>query len=84
MIPNITINIPIIVNHLDPCLYINSVKISPNLYERYETTKKRNPLETKLINMKIKILKPINPLVIVKTLYGKGVKPARKRIPSQA
>ena len=30
------------------------------------------------------ILNPIKPLAIVKTLYGRGVKPARKRIPSQA
>ena len=30
--------------------------------------KKRNPLETKLIKIKIKILNPIYPLAIVKTL----------------
>ena len=46
--------------------------------------KKRNPLEIKLIKIKIKILKLIKPLVIVKTLYGKGVNPARKRIPNHA
>ena len=84
MTPIITINIPIIVNHLDPCFSINSVKRPPNLNERYDTIKKRIPLERKLIKMKIKILKPIKPLAIVKTLYGKGVNPARKRIPNQA
>ena len=46
--------------------------------------KKRNPLDIKLIKMKIRILKLIKPLAIVKTLQGKGVNPARKRIPSQA
>jgi hypothetical protein len=66
--PTITINIPITVDHLDPCLFINSVKISPNLYERYDTIKKRIPLEIKLIKIKVKILKPIKPLAIVKTL----------------
>ena len=40
----------------------------PNLYERYDTIKNLNPLEIKLIKMKTKILKPIRPLAIVKTL----------------
>ena len=84
MTPLNTINIPVIVNHLDPFLSINSVKRSPNLYERYDTMKNLNPLEIMLIKMKIKILKPIRPLAIVKTLYGRGVKPAKKSIPSQA
>ena len=68
IIPTITINIPITVNHLDPCLFINSVKRSPNLYERLDTMKKRNPLEIKLIKIKTRILNPIKPLAIVKTL----------------
>ena len=33
--------------------------------------------------MAVKILKPINPLVMVKTLNGNGVKPAKKRVPNQ-
>ena len=57
-----------IVNHLEPCCSINSVKRCPNLNERYDTKKKRNPLEIRLIKMKTKILKPIKPLAIVKTL----------------
>ena len=65
--PTITIIIPTIVNHLEPCLSINSVKKFPNLYERYDTIKNLNPLEIKLINTKIKMLKPIRPLAIVKT-----------------
>ena len=66
--PVITIKIPTIVNHLEPYLSINSVKMFPNLYERYDTIKNLNPLEIKLIKMKTKILKPIRPLAIVKTL----------------
>ena len=38
----------------------------------------------KLIKIKITILNSIKPLAIVKTLYGRGVKPAKKRTPSQA
>ena len=63
-----TINIPIIVNHFDPCLSINSLNRYPNLYERYDTKKNLNPLEIKLIKTKIRKLKPIRPLAIVKTL----------------
>ena len=63
---------------------MNCVNRSPNLYDKYDTIKKRNPLEIKLIKIKIKILNPIKPLQIVKTLYGSGVKPAKKSIPSQA
>ena len=37
--------------------------------------------DEKVVN--IKILKPIIPLVIVNTLKGKGVKPARNRIPKK-
>ena len=53
-------------------------------YEKLETMKKRKPRETKLIKIKIRMLNPIKPLAIVKTLYGNGVKPAKKSIPSQA
>ena len=70
-------------NHLDPCSFIKSVKNLPNLYERYETIKKRKPLEIMLIKIKTGRLKPIKPLTIVKTLYGKGVNPAKKSMPSQ-
>ena len=36
--------------------------------DKYETIKNLNPLEIKLIKTKIKKLKPMRPLVIVKTL----------------
>ena len=35
MIPIITINIPIIVNHLEPCFSINLVNKFSNLYDKY-------------------------------------------------
>ena len=85
MITNIrTINKPKTVNHLDPCLFMNSVKRSPNLYERYEIIKNLKLLEIKLTIIKIDKLKPINPLAMVNALYGRGVKPAKKRILNQA
>ena len=62
------ISIPIIVNHLDPYLFMNVVNKSPNLNDKYETIKKRNPLEIKLMRIKTGRLKPIKPLTIVKTL----------------
>ena len=46
--------------------------------------KNLNPREIKLIKIKIKKLNPISPLAIVKTLYGRGVKPAKKSAPNQA
>ena len=79
----ITINIPIIENHFWPCWFIKFVKESPNLEAKYETIKNLKPLEIKLIKTKITKLKLIKPLVIVKTLYGKGVKPAKNKIASQ-
>ena len=57
---------------------MNFVNKYPNLYDKYETIKKRNPLEIKLIKIKTGRLKLIKPLTIVKILYGKGVKPAKK------
>ena len=45
--------------------------------------KNLNPLEIKLIKKKNKKLNPISPLAMVKTLYGRGVKTAKKSIPSQ-
>ena len=59
------------------------VKVLPNLDDKYETIKNLSPLEIKLIKTKIGKLKLINPLTIVNTLYGKGVNPAKNKIPSQ-
>ena len=80
----ITIIIPIIVNHFDPCLFMNSVKCSPNLYERQATIKNLRLLEIRLTIMKTGRLKAIKPLEIVKALYGNGVKPAKNKILSHA
>jgi len=41
-------------------------------------------LEIKLTIIKTNMLKLINPLAIVNALYGRGVKPAKKRILNQA
>ena len=78
-----TIISPAIENHFAASFSINLLKASPNLNDRYETTKKRNPLDTKQTIKNIKILKPIIPLVIVNTLKGRGVKPARNRVPKK-
>ena len=45
--------------------------------------KNLNPLEIKQTKKNIKKLKPIIPLVIVKTLNGRGVNPARNSVAIQ-
>ena len=47
------------------------------------TIKNLNPREIKQIKKNMNKLKPIMPLVIVKTLNGRGVKPARNSVRSQ-
>ena len=71
-------------NHFDPCLFIYSVNNSPNLYDRNATIKNLRDLETRLTIIKIGKLNAIKPLEIVKALYGKGVKPAKKSILNHA
>ena len=71
-------------NHLKPFLSKELLNFSPNFIVRKATKKNLNPLEIKQIIIKIKILKPIIPLVIVKTLKGRGVNPARNKVPSQS
>ena len=73
---------PKIVNHFVASVFINLLKISPNLYDKYETIKNLNPLENRQITINIGKLKPIMPLVIVNTLKGKGVNPARNKVAS--
>tara|TARA_B100000787_G_scaffold13267_1_gene9634 strand:+ start:256 stop:486 length:231 start_codon:yes stop_codon:yes gene_type:complete len=73
---------PKIENHLAASVFINLLKISPNLYDRYETIKNLKPLENRQIMKNIGKLKLIMPLVIVKTLKGKGVNPARNKVAS--
>ena len=78
-----TIISPKIENHFAASFSIILLKVSPNLNDKYETTKNRNPLDTRQTIKNIKILKPIIPLVIVNTLKGSGVKPARNRVPKK-
>ena len=59
---------PITVNHKKPSFFQKISNLSPNFIEKYETIKNLNPLEIKLITINIYKLKPIKPLVIVKTL----------------
>jgi hypothetical protein len=73
---------PKTVNHFAASVFINLLKISPNLYDKYETIKNLNPLENRQITINIGKLKPIMPLVIVNTLKGKGVNPARNKVAS--
>ena len=81
---NITINIPVIVNHNAPFFSIKSPNFLPKRLVKYETKKNLNPLVNKQIKKKTIILKPITPLVIVKTLKGSGVNPAKNIIPNHA
>ena len=74
---------PKIVNHFAALVSMNLLKIPPNLKDRYETIKNLKPLEIRQIKKKTNRLKPIIPLVIVKTLNGRGVKPARNSVASQ-
>ena len=70
--------------HLAPCLSKRGPIFSPNLYVKYATKKNLEPLvimHTKIKDIK---LKWIIPLEIVKSLNGKGVKPAVINIPIQA
>ena len=62
---------------------INLLKVSPNLNEKYETIKNLKPLEIKHMKKNMSKLNPIIPLVIVNTLNGKGVKPARNKVANQ-
>ena len=78
-----TIISPAIANHFAASFSINLLKVSPNLNDKYETTKNRNPLDIKQTIKNIKILKPIIPLVMVNTLKGSGVKHARNRVPKK-
>ena len=78
-----TIKIPKIANHFAESVCINLLNMSPNLNKRKEMIKNLKPLEIKHIKKNINKLKPIIPLVIVNTLNGRGVKPARNKVTNQ-
>ena len=52
-------------------------------YMQFDLQKNLKPLVKRQIKKKTVRLKPMTPLVIVNTLKGKGVKPAKNIIPSQ-
>ena len=76
----VTITRPIIVNHFDPSLFKNVPKMLPNFADKKATIKNLKPRAIRQIKKNIIILKLIIPLVIVKTLNGNGVKPARNKV----
>ena len=72
-----------IVDHMAAFVFINALNVSPNLDDRKETIKNLKPLENRQTRRNINKLKPIIPLVIVNTLNGRGVKPARNKVANQ-
>ncbi len=78
-----TIKIPVNVNHSAPFFSMKSPNFLPKINEKYETRKNLSPLVNKHMKKNTGRLKAITPLVIVKTLNGRGVNPARNIIPSQ-
>ena len=70
-------------DHLVPCFSRNGPNFSPNLYVKKATKKNLDPLVKMQITIKKNKLKWIKPLDMVKSLNGKGVKPAVIKIPSQ-
>ena len=83
IIATMIIPIPIIENQKAPLFSINSPNFLPKIFVKYANMKKRKPLVKRQMQKKTGRLKLITPLVIVKTLNGKGVKPAKNIIPSQ-
>ena len=78
----ITITTPIIENHIAPFFSKIIENAFPNFKEKYATIKNLKPRANKQIKKKTNILKFIIPLVIVKSLNGNGVKPARNNVPN--
>ena len=68
--------------HLVPFFSNRGPIFCPYLYVKYATKKNRNPLVMVHMIINENILKLINPLDIVKSLKGSGVKPAVTSIPN--
>jgi hypothetical protein len=75
---------PKIENHFAPFFSIKELKVLPNLAERKATIKNLKPRASRQIKKKTNKSKFIIPLVIVKSLKGNGVKPARNSVPNHA
>ena len=67
---------------MPPFFSKNETKGFPNFTEKKATIKNLKPREIRQIIKKTNILKLIIPLVIVKILKGRGVKPARNNVPN--
>ena len=74
---------PIIKDHIAPFFSINKTALFPNFADKNATIKNLKPREIIQITKNTNILKFIRPLVIVKSLKGIGVNPARNKVPSQ-
>ena len=62
---------------------MNVSKAPPNFAVKKATIKNLRPLEIRQIIKNIKMLKFIMPPVMVKTLNGRGVNPAKNKVPNQ-
>ena len=60
------------------------LNVSPNFADKKATIKNLKLRAIRQVKKNINILKFIIPLVIVKSLKGKGVKPARNSVPNHA
>ena len=74
---------PIIENHFALFFSIKGPKALPNFAERKATIKNLKPRAARQIKKNTIKLKLIIPLVIVNTLNGNGVKPARNNVANQ-
>ena len=71
-------------NHLAPFFSMKRLNVSPNFADKKATIKNLKLRAIRQVKKNINILKFIIPLVIVKSLKGKGVKPARNSVPNHA
>ena len=78
-----TIKIPARVNQSAPFFSIKSPNFFPKRLVKYATKKKRSPLVKRQMKKNTGRLKLITPLVIVNTLNGRGVNPAKNIMPNQ-
>ena len=75
---------PVIIKvHFPPFFSKNGPMAAPYLLTNNASKKNLRPLATIQVKIKNRMLKWINPLVMVNSLNGRGVNPAVNKIPSQ-